>query len=246
MQSQELFHFLNALSNGILQTNNIPEIAMFLTGEKKALRFEGLNLEEFIKRGVLLFNWKSTYKDAVYVSMGNNWFQLYDTKDPILQRIEISNHKITPTKVYVISKNIEYSKKMLHAEFSNEDEAGHLLDYPECCVINNPIDQEREPWTFTLYDNAFNKNTTNFAQCNRLITEIGGISPTGEMFPCALDCKNAKKYSTKAINSLLNLNLKHIADEIIKRSQTSLYVLRSGEVRVTTKSSKKIDFIWTD
>lgn len=191
----------------------IPHLALFLNGEKIALRLIVSNkvLSQIVELcDELQLNYAISCIKIEALSESWNSFDFCDTT--------ISTHNLI-----AISKDNFIANEIKYSELSGDYiKSGKLLGYPECCINSYlNVSDNVENWSYKLL------KISNFKispWCNRIASMWGGCCSSGELFPCSLTCKNAIKYGKQADLAMRNLGISKIADLILSQAQKKLYL----------------------
>jgi|TARA_B100001540_G_scaffold315381_1_gene342480 hypothetical protein len=127
--------------------------------------------------------------------------------------------------------------------FGDAKLAGELLGYPKCCLKNfDNISSLGSKWSL-FYVDDFKRNNKAYYNCNRFPIFFNSISPVGELFPCSLSCKNAKKYSLNMIKDMEYFGYSELVSKMIEISKKTIYIDSHGAFSLVKKpNSSEIFF----
>jgi hypothetical protein len=246
MPRNQISYFLKAIESGILSASCIPEVALFLMNKKKAVRFAGQNLKNFIIEGSDFFDWSWSSANMRKVQRSDTWYDLYPIKHDDDLMINEEEEQIEP--IYVIGREQKYVNDLCFEEQQDPVVAGEMLGYPNCCIKKfAEFNLKREHWIHSIID-EHKKTIKANAQCNRLLAEFGGISPIGELYPCSLHCSFATQMANEARDSIVNLGLFELSHFLQKCSSSPMYICNSKSISLSSQSQSdtKILFSWKE
>lgn len=208
----------------------MPHLILFFAGNKPAIR---LVLRADIAGSFQQYADRIGYSCAdapISISqVGNQWGQI--GRPPAGPVMPATN------RILVVSPDHKFSEHILDLElFGESSEVGRILGYPDCCVEAYPhLALEAERWPDALMARSHPSLSVSM-WCNRLASLWGGTCPTGELFPCSLQCANAIRYGKLADALLHEHGFVPLAEEIRKQGRRPIYYL-DGEVVVGNRPS---------
>ena len=207
----------------------IPEIILFICSNKKVLRL--ITCDSLIKNQIEKFAIESNLHflyDKIYVEeRGNTWATIHSEKTSKTLSI---NYLVTIGKL----KNETYMAHECEIE-GNTTEIGRLLGYPSCCVkAYDIISNFFEKWPLYYLNTDGPGLHSNLA--NRLTIAWGGISPIGELYPCSLECQNAKKLGQNFFRVTKKLGLLKLHQELLFFSKNNVEISQEGAVSLVSKN----------
>ena len=131
-------------------------------------------------------------------------------------------------------------KEAIKAELNDPEKSGYLLGYPKCCIERWAKLNLTQYWTLYLLENLNDVSCFSLFN-NRLVTEIGGVSLIGEMFPCSLMCKKSKRIGEDSYNSLKKIGFSKLAQILHKFALKPLYVNNDGYVFLNAIQNYRIN-----
>jgi hypothetical protein len=147
---------------------------------------------------------------------GPDWFE-FSRGDP-------SSHD----HLIVVAKNHTLAEELIDAEFDGRFlDSGRLLEYPSCCVDAYIMLSERSDYWPSYY---LGQSDVVSAWCNRLVYLWGACCPTGELFPCNLNCSHAVMLGKRNMDVLTKVGLSRLREEIWTRATMPLSVDVDGRV----------------
>ena len=169
--------------------------------------------------------------DKIYVEeKGNTWATIHSEKT---NNTLSKNYLITIGK----SKNETFLAHKYEIE-GNTTEIGRLLGYPSCCVkAYDIISNFFEKWP--LYYLNIDGPGLHSNLANRLAIAWGGISPIGELYPCSLECQNAKKLGQSFFSATKELGFSKLHQELLLYSKNNVEISKDGVVSLVSKNIKK-------
>lgn len=212
------------------------EIPAFAAGNKPLLRFvlespDDLYFTDACKELSLGFASKVIYLK----SEGGSWFS-------------IVKYPTEKTRVLVvIGKDQGACNELLEVETLDASIAGRMLGYPSCCVRAFPsLAEYGGQWGFSLAKTA--KVTSEIdALTNRYAAEWGGGSLIGELFPCSLECEQAKSYAMTMYQSANNLGLTRLADWAKNDCLVPVNLSEDGVVTPAQRGGESmLSFVWRE
>jgi len=209
------------------------EIAAFSFSEKPSLRFVVAPDEETHFRSAadsLGLKWASA---PVYLEPeGHNWFSIVSRRTNNRRSLVVVTHDVSPSS-------------LLDAETRDSDLAGSYLGYPPCCVrAFARLTASPGKWAQVLADTARDKSSID-ARCNRFAAEWGGIGLLGELFPCSLECNEARGYADRLYMATRRLGLHRLADKARQDSLLPVSISESGEILTPAlPGADTLSFIW--
>jgi hypothetical protein len=131
-------------------------------------------------------------------------------------------------QLLVVATDSVVAEELVHAEFDGRfRDSGSLLEYPPCCVdAYGKLSGDLEYWP------SYYLRQSNVVSpwCNRLVYLWGKCCPTGELFPCSLNCSHAVALGKKNMDVLSALGLERLRQEICARAAEPLSVNAAGLV----------------
>lgn len=210
----------------------VPHLILFFAGEKLALRLVLRNLiADSFRRYVEQLGYFSAEAPIAITQVGDQWGQV--------DRLPTDSATGATHQILVISSDQATADRTLDLElFGESSDVGQLLGYPECCVAAYPkLAHEAQRWPETLMARSPEPLTVSM-WCNRLASLWGGTCPTGELFPCSLECPNAIQYGQLADRVLREHGFTPLADEILRQACRPIFLL-DGEVVAGSPSNNE-------
>jgi hypothetical protein len=201
----------------------LPHLILFFAGSKPAIRLVlKNNIADSFQNCMRQLGYECMGAPISITQVGSHWGQLVPNGT-----IATTSHRILVASVD--SKYAEYTLSLeLHGESS---EAGRLLGYPECCVdAYESLAREAQRWPDVLLARSPEPLTVSM-WCNRLASLWGGTCPTGELFPCSLQCPHAISYGKLADKLLRENDCELLANEICRQSLHPIHLV-DGEIVV--------------
>ena len=201
----------------------VPHLILFFAGSKPALRLVlRTEIAESFRRCAKLWNYSCADAPIAITQVGEQWGQV--------DRVPASSDAPPSHQILVISADQSLADRTLEMElFGESSDVGRQLGYPECCVAAYPrLAHDAPRWPDTLMARSPDPLTVSM-WCNRLSSLWGGTCPTGELFPCSLQCPNAIRYGQLADSLLREHGFELLAEEIRKQASRPLFLL-DGEV----------------
>lgn len=208
----------------VLQANEIfplallPHLILFFAEHKRALRLVlpaelCATFQEFSEG----WGYQCASADLLITQVGSHWGQIASAQGDSCE----ASHR-----VLVVSANRDLSTQVLQMElFGESRDVGEALGYPDCCVTAYPsLARAAEHWPITMIERSRRPGQVSM-WCNRLASLWGGTCPTGELFPCSLECENAIEYGRLADRLLREHGFSILADEISKQARRPMYLL---------------------
>lgn len=221
--ARALHHTINALQHeGRFPLSVLPHLILFFSGEKDAVRL--------VLRDHTLKQLHHELDGMGYASadapidirlVGAHWGQIESAQSTKTARPSPTAHSIL-----VISRHKSDALQILDEELSGESmESGRRLGYPECCVAAYPAMASRAAdWPVAMLSRASVPWSVSM-WCNRLASLWGGACPTGELYPCNLQCPAAIQLGKRADSLLRRHGFAELADEICRQASRPLYLL---------------------
>jgi hypothetical protein len=221
--ARALHHTINALQHeDRFPLSVVPHLILFFSGEKDAVRL--------VLRDHTLKQLHHELDGMGYASadtpidirpIGAHWGQVESTKASKAARLSPTTHS-----VLVLSRNQSDALRILDEELSGESmDSGRRLGYPECCVAAYPgLASRASDWPMALLSRASVPWSVSM-WCNRLASLWGGACPTGELYPCNLECPAAIQLGKRADFLLRQHGFAEIAEEICRQASRPLYLL---------------------
>lgn len=132
----------------------------------------------------------------------------------------------------VVSRKARSAEDLLSHELDGQAEAaGRALGYPDCCVSRYAaFAASGDKWPVMLLEVSGAGPFSFWA--NRLALAWGGAAPTGQLFPCKLNCRAAGTFGKSLNAALRSSGIGKLADSIVFSAKTQVSIcLRSGTVR---------------
>lgn len=128
----------------------------------------------------------------------------------------------------VVAADHAVAEELIDAEFEGRFyDSGRLLEYPACCVnAYGKLSEQSDYWP-SYY---LGQSNVASAWCNRLVYLWGECCPTGELFPCSLNCSHAVKLGKGNMDVLTKVGLGRLREEIFARAKAPLSVDAGGRV----------------
>lgn len=213
----------------------LPHLILFFSGEKEAVRLVLRNhtmkrlCDELGDKGYASANTAIDIKQ-----IGAHWGQI----GSIESSQELSSLQTTHSLV-VLSKHKTDALQILNEELSGESvESGRRLGYPECCIAAYPsLASYASDWPMAMLKNSSLPWSVS-KWCNRLASLWGGACPTGELYPCSLQCSAAIQLGKRADFLLREHGFTEIANEICRQASRPLFLL-DGEIVVADVAPEK-------
>lgn len=202
--------------NGI-SVAGLVHVLPFLTGNRSACRL-ALGRDAAL---ILAADVRAAGQAAVLVPLsrrqrGPDWFEF--------ARGDASSDD----QLLVIAKDQALAEELVDAEFDGRFcDSGRLLEYPACCVDAYGMLLEHTDYWPSYY---LGQSNIVSPWCNRLIYLWGECCPTGELFPCSLNCPHAVTLGKRNMNVLTKVGLGRLRDEICARAKVPLSVDADGRV----------------
>ena len=209
---------------GILQANEIfplallPHLILFFAEQKRALRLVlSADLCASFQGFSEGWGYHCASADLLITQVGSHWGQIASVE---------RDSREASHRVLVVSANRDLSRQVLQMElFGESRDVGQALGYPECCVRAYPsLAQDAEHWPNTIIERSHRPGHVSM-WCNRLASLWGGTCPTGELFPCSLECDNAIEYGRLADRLLREHGFSLLADEICHQARRPIFLL---------------------
>jgi hypothetical protein len=120
------------------------------------------------------------------------------------------------------------AEEIVAAEFDGRSlDSGRLLEYPSCCVdAYAELSRQGDYWP----SHYLKQSNIVSPWCNRLIYLWGDCCPTGELFPCTLNCRHAVALGKSNMDVLTTLGLGRLRAAICERAMAPLSIDRDGRV----------------
>jgi hypothetical protein len=198
----------------------VPHLILFFSGEKDAVR---LVLRDHtvkqLRHEFDVMGYASADAPIDIRLVGAHWGQVESTQPSKTPRP--STHS-----VLVLSRHKSDALQILDEELSGESmDSGRRLGYPECCVAAYPALASRaSDWPMALLSRTSDPWSVSM-WCNRLASLWGGACPTGELYPCNLQCSAAIRLGKRADFLLRQHGFAELADEICRHASRPLYLL---------------------
>lgn len=213
-----------------LSVSGLIHLVPFLMGNRNACRLVLGTVEATLLARELKSNGRATIlKPLERAKKGEDWLNF---------TLGSAN---SDYQMLVTSTNPQIAENVIDAEFSgNSRVSGKLLGYPLCCVTAyDEISDNHKYWP-----NFYLKQTNYISPwCNRFALLWGGCCPTGELFPCSLNCKQAIAMGKNNINELKRAGLGRLALMIWHQANEPLSLDSNGRIiknsSVTTTSDTK-------
>lgn len=230
--------YLRLVAAGIVPPATIPEYFRFLAGFRRLFRV-------FVSRGQLdraqsALSSAGRCLQAMPVStchLGGSWTSL------------VADEFGKQPDGYVIG--LGYDAKLvadlLGAERDSAEMAGKLLEYPECCVAAySRYADAGESWSSVLVRQAMAGPYADpaTARANRLPIDWGGISPVGEMFPCALNCAEARRIGTEGWETMNRLGLSALACRLVQDATRPCRIVDGRATLCASDADGSIELSW--
>lgn len=128
----------------------------------------------------------------------------------------------------VVAADHAVVEELVDAEFEGRFyDSGRLLQYPACCVdAYGKLSEQSNYWP-SYY---IGQSDVVSAWCNRLVYLWGECCPTGELFPCSLNCSRAVKLGKENMDVFTKVGLGRLRQEIFARAKAPLSIDASGRV----------------
>lgn len=224
--ARKLYRAISVLeADGLFQLALLPHLILFFAGEKPALRLVLRNqVAASFQRCAADLDYQCADAPVSITQIGDQWAQVGST--PPAAAVP------TTHRMVVVSSDRRLSEHVLDLELHGESsEAGRVLGYPECCVdAYHGLALEARRWPTALIARSPAPLAVSM-WCNRLASLWGGTCPTGELFPCSLQCPNAIRYGQLSDTMLRKHGFTLIAEEIRRQGNRPIYLL-DGEVVV--------------
>ena len=234
--ARALHHTINALHHeDRFPLSVVPHLILFFSGEKDAVRLviRDHTLKQ-LQHELDLMGYASANAPIDIKQVGAHWGQVESHQSSNDSRPSPTTHS-----VLVLSRHKLDALQILDEELSGESmDSGRRLGYPECCVAAYPalanrasdwptalLSRTSVPWSVSMW-------------CNRLASLWGGTCPTGELFPCNLQCPAAIQLGKRADFLLRQHGFAELSDEICRQARRPLYLL-DGEIVVGEIGQRK-------
>ena len=209
-------------SQAVFPLSVMPHLALLLTGKKQVARFV-LDSDVISKlcHSLASHGFASVRNPVAVQPHGNDWSQF----EPTEASTSSSAHEMV-----VLGRDLSLVRRVADLELNGEGwEVGRLLEYPDCCIEGyHELSQATSGWPEVMMQRSDDPFRIN-AWCNRFASLWGGVCPTGELFPCSLNCNKAVELGKDGDAALRELGLDGIADEILRQSKIDIYWY-NGEV----------------
>ena len=234
--ARALYHTINALQHeDRFPLSVVPHLILFFSGEKDAVRLvlRDHTLKQ-LRQELGIMGYASADAPIDIRPIGEHWGHV-----EIPQASKGANSSPTSHGVLVLSRHNSDALQILEEELSGESvDSGRRLGYPECCVAAYPALANRaSDWPMALLSSASVPWSVSM-WCNRLASLCGGACPTGELFPCNLQCPAAIQLGKRADFLLRQHGFAKLADEICRQASRPLYLL-DGEIVVGEIGQRK-------
>lgn len=218
-----------------LRPCSLLEIAAFAAREKPALRFVLAPDDENHFSSVVPKLGMALVTTPVYLEpRGGSWFSLVQ-------------HKTNQRRTLVVIAPDEGADLLMEAECTDVERAGDLLGYPRCCVkAFQRLSEHGGQWGQAL---AATVSKAEFidARCNRYAAEWGGVGLLGELFPCSLECEQAKEYAERLYRATVQLGLHRLAERAKRDSLRPVALSADGMVSVVAPGTTgSLRFAWNE
>lgn len=189
----------------------------FLTGKRSACRLVlGREAAHVLAADIQAAGQAALSAPLSRSQRGPDWFEL--------ERGDASSNK----HLLVVATDRAIAEELVDAEFDGRfGDSGRLLEYPACCVDAYGLVTERLDYWPSYY---LAQSNVVSPWCNRLTYLWGECCPTGELFPCSLNCSHAITMGKNNMDVLTTVGLERLRQEICVRSLTPLSVDASGRV----------------
>lgn len=234
--ARALHHTINALQlEDKFPLSVVPHLILFFSGEKDAVRLvlRDHTLKQ-LRHELDGMGYASADAPIGIKQVGAHWGQVESPQSSNAARSLPTTHS-----VLVLSRYKSDALEVLNEELSGESmESGRRLGYPECCVAAYPALASRaSDWPMALLSRACVPWSVSM-WCNRLASQWGGACPTGELYPCNLQCPAAIQLGKRADFLLRQHGFAELADEICRQASRPLYLI-DDEIVVGEIGQKK-------
>jgi hypothetical protein len=221
--ARALHHTINALQReDRFPLSVVPHLILFFTGEKKAVRLvlRDHTLKQ-LRHELDVMGYASADAPIDIRPIGAHWGQVESTKASKAACLSPPTHS-----VLVLSRHQSDALQILDEELSGESmDSGRHLGYPECCVAAYPgLASRASDWPMALLSRGSVPWSVSM-WCNRLASLWGGACPTGELYPCNLQCSAAIQLGKRADFLLRQHGFEELAEEICRQASRPLYLL---------------------
>ncbi len=202
----------------------VPHLILFFTGEKQAIRFVlKKQVSDQFRTCLEAMGYCGAESRISITQVGDNWGQIDAIGD-------VRGGASDTHRLLVMAEDRATCGHVLELELSGDSaDVGRLLGYPPCCVdAYADLAATAKAWPDALI--AKSPHPLNVSLwCNRLASLWGGTCPTGELFPCSLQCPNAIRYGQRSDVLLRQHGFAPLAAEIRRQASHPIYLL-NGEV----------------
>lgn len=202
--------------NGI-SVAGLVHLLPFLTGNRSACRLVlGHDAAVTLAADIRAAGQVASLKPLSRSLRGPDWFEF------------VRGDASSDDYLIVVSADRAIAEELVDAEFDGRFyDSGRLLEYPLCCIdAYSKLSEQSDYWPsyYLRQSNAVS------AWCNRLVYLWGDCCPTGELFPCSLNCSHAVELGKLHMDVLTNLGLGRLRKEICARATAPLSVDKFGQV----------------
>lgn len=131
-------------------------------------------------------------------------------------------------QLLVLATDGAVAEEIADAEFDGRfRDSGRLLEYPSCCVeAYGKVSAQLDYWPSYYLD----RSDVVSPWCNRLIYLWGECCPTGELFPCSLNCKQAVTLGKSNMDVLTAVGLGRLRLVICEKAMAPLSIDAGGRL----------------
>ena len=223
-----------------LPTSTIPEICLFVSGYKTALRFVCQQKSRSHIRDLATKFGLSIAEAKIHSHHeGTTWSSTRAI-------VGTCGFEKTVEHLIIISQERGTAESVLDWELKGcANLVGETLGYPKCCIeAYQEICHYNRRWGLYYFDKDGLGPHPFWA--NRLTIGWGGLSPIGELYPCSLQCLSAQRIGQLTLSLLQKYGLIRLYDHIRKHASQNVFVNQEGDIVAAKdflKQTTKVDWV---
>jgi len=217
-----------------LRPSALPEVAAFCARAKPSLRLV-LDPEDaaLIADAAEKADFQSAMRSAYILHDAGTWTNV----------VTMPTDEVV--SVLVVAESQSLASEILDAEFSDQQHAGRLLGYPDCCVLAFPeLAARGGNWPFAMLGDLPPGSPID-ARLNRFAADWGGIALLGEMYPCSLKCGAAIDYANRIHFATISLGLRKLANHAVADALRPVLIADDGSITpADDEDANAVRFRW--